>query len=93
MRHDSGCRFCLSRDHPGKLEQWYQDNAERLAIDFSFLPLEGHQGRRQTAKELYVVTILARDRPGIIRDVAEVATRYEINIERASVTARGVDLH
>lgn len=40
-----------------------------------------------------MVTILARDRPGIIRDVAEVATRYEINIERASVTARGVDLH
>ena len=62
---------------------------KRQAIDFSFLPLEGHQGRRQTAKELYVVTILARDRPGIIRDVAEVATRYEINIERASVTARG----
>ncbi|MBK7385924.1 MAG: phosphoserine phosphatase SerB [Methanothrix sp.] len=81
--------FASAETTPGKLEQWYQDNAERLAIDFSFLPLEGHQGRRQTAKELYVVTILARDRPGIIRDVAEVATRYEINIERASVTARG----
>ena len=81
--------FASAETTPGNLKQWYQDNAERLAIDFSFLPLEGHQGRRQTAKELYVVTILARDRPGIIRDVAEVATRYEINIERASVTARG----
>jgi len=81
--------FASAETTPGKLKQWYQDNAERLAIDFSFLPLEGHQGRRQTAKELYVVTILARDRPGIIRDVVEVATRYEINIERASVTARG----
>ena len=49
--------FASAETTPGKLEQWYQDNAERLAIDFSFLPLEGHQGRRQTAKELYVVTI------------------------------------
>jgi phosphoserine phosphatase len=74
---------------PQKLEKWYRDNAESLAIDFSFLPLEKHQGRRQTAKELYIVTILAKDRPGIIRDVAEVAARNGVNLERASVTARG----
>ncbi len=40
--------FASAETTPGKLEQWYQDNAERLAIDFSFLPLEGHQGRRQS---------------------------------------------
>lgn len=74
---------------PGQLEEWYQKNARNLSLDFSFLPLEKHQGRRQTAKELYIVTILAKDRPGIIRDVAEVAARNGVNLERASVTARG----
>lgn len=74
---------------PVQLEKWYRENAKSLVIDFSFLHLEEHQGRRQTNKELYVVTILARDRPGIIRDVAEVATKNQVNVERASVTARG----
>lgn len=74
---------------PQKLEKWYRDNAASLAIDFSFLPLEKHKGRRQAAKELYVVTILAKDRPGIIRDVADLAARNGVNLERASVTARG----
>jgi phosphoserine phosphatase len=81
--------FQSAKVTPQKLEKWYRDNAESLAIDFSFLPLEKHQGRRQTAKELYIVTILAKDRPGIIRDVAEVAARNGVNLERASVTARG----
>ncbi len=81
--------FSAAEITTGQLEQWYQENARSLAIDFSFLPLERHQGRRQTAKELYVVTILAKDRPGIIRDVADVATRNHVNVERASVTARG----
>lgn len=72
-----------------EMEAWFKGRADALEIEFSFLPMEQYRGRRSTKKSLYVVTILARDRVGIIRDVASVAARNEINIERASVTARG----
>ena len=44
---------------------------------------------RPSKKSLHVVTILAKDRVGIIRDVADMAAKNKINVERASVTARG----
>ncbi len=81
--------FGSARVTARELENWFQENAKGLAIDFTFLSLGEIQGRRQTRKEMYVVTILAKDRPGIIRDVADVAARNKVNVERASVTARG----
>lgn len=72
-----------------ELEAWLSKKSKDLGIQFSFLPLGQYRGRRRSKKSLHVVTILAKDRAGIIRDVADVAARYEINIERASVTARG----
>ena len=72
-----------------ELEAWFQENAKGLAIDSSFRPLGQYRGRRRSKKNLHVVTILAKDRVGIIRDVAGVAADNDINIERASVTARG----
>ena len=45
-----------------------------------------HSSNRSTGQ---VVTILARDRVGIIYDVASLAAERGINIERAQVTARG----
>ena len=65
------------------------DISREMEIQSSFLPLGQFKGRRRSSKSLYVVTILARDRVGIIRDVAESAAANKINIERASVTARG----
>ena len=72
-----------------ELESWFMENAKCLAIDSSFRPLEQYRGRRRSKKSLHLVTILAKDRVGIIRDVAGIAADNEINIERASVTARG----
>ncbi|MGV8174178.1 MAG: phosphoserine phosphatase SerB [Methanothrix sp.] len=72
-----------------ELEAWLQMNAECLGIKFNILPLGELRGRRRSKKCLNVVTILAKDRPGIIRDVSNAAAGREINIERASVTARG----
>ena len=54
-----------------------------------FFPLGQARGRRPSKKSLHLVTILAKDRVGIIRDVADVAARNMVNVERASVTARG----
>ncbi len=72
-----------------EMQSWMADISRENGIQSSFLPLGQFKGRRRSSKSLHVVTILARDRVGIIRDVAESAAANKINIERASVTARG----
>lgn len=74
---------------PENLKAWFSENSSNLGVEVGFLPVEQYRGRRRPRKSLHVVTILARDRVGIIRDVAEVAAKSQINIEKASVTARG----
>lgn len=81
--------FSGARITPTQLEEYLHINASRLGVQFSFLPLEQYRGRRRFKKHLYAVTILAKDRVGIIRDVAGLAARKNINIERTYVTARG----
>jgi phosphoserine phosphatase len=74
---------------PEDLKAWFRENSSHLGVEVGFLPVEKYRGRRRSRKSLHVVTILARDRVGIIRDVAEAAAKRQINIEKASVTARG----
>jgi phosphoserine phosphatase len=74
---------------PKEMKSWMADMSTQMGIQSSFLPLGQFKGRRRSSKSLHVVTILAKDRVGIIRDVAENAAINKINIERASVTARG----
>ena len=81
--------FSSARISPQELETRFRNSALSLDIEYGFLPLEKYRGRRRSKKSLHVVTILAKDRVGIIQDVARVAASFNINIERASVTARG----
>jgi phosphoserine phosphatase len=81
--------FSSSAIAPAELEAFFKGAAPGLGIEFSLLPLEQYRGRRRSRKSLYVVTILARDRVGIVYDVAALAASMNINIERALVTARG----
>jgi len=74
---------------PKELESRLQKLATDLGVEVSVLPLEQYRGKRRGGKNLQVVTILARDRVGIIFDVASLAADREINIEKALVTARG----
>lgn len=74
---------------PEALQSYFQEQAPRLGVEISFLSLEQYRGRRRSSKNLYMVTILARDRVGIIHDMANIAAQRNINIEKASVTARG----
>ncbi len=74
---------------PKELEGSLQRLAADLGVEVSVLPLDQYRGRRRGGKNLQVVTILARDRVGIIYDVASLAAERGINIERAQVTARG----
>jgi phosphoserine phosphatase len=81
--------FSAAEVTPQELEAWFRAQASGLDIELGFLPLKQYRGRRRSKKSMYVVTILAKDRVGIIRDVAGIAAKNNINIERASVTARG----
>jgi len=81
--------FGAARVTAQELEAWFRGESGRLGIEINFLPLEQYRGRRRSKKSMYVVTILAKDRVGIIMDVASIAAANNINIERASVTARG----
>jgi len=72
-----------------QLEATLQKSAPTLGVEISFLPMEQYRGAHRSKKSMQVVTILAKDRVGIIRDVAEIAAENKINIEKASVTARG----
>lgn len=81
--------FSSAQITPADLEAWFQGIATALGFELGFLPLERCRGARRSKKSMYVVTILAKDRVGIIRDVADIAARNDINIEKASVTARG----
>jgi phosphoserine phosphatase len=74
---------------PAGLESHFREISGDLGVEVSFLPMEQYRGRCKPDKDLRSVTILARDRVGIIFDVASLAARLNINIERASVTARG----
>ncbi len=39
-------------------------------------------------KNLYVITVLGKDRVGIVRDISKILLDYGVNIERTSLTAR-----
>lgn len=82
---DFGC----AEIRPKELESFFQKRSDDLGIEVSFLPMELYRGRHKSKKDLFSVMILARDRVGIILDVASIAARMKINIERSSVTARG----
>jgi len=81
--------FSSARVTALQLEAALRESAPALGIEISFLPLQQYRGARRSKKSMHVVTILAKDRVGIIRDVAEIAAENKINIEKASVTARG----
>ncbi|MFB3765084.1 MAG: phosphoserine phosphatase SerB [Methanotrichaceae archaeon] len=81
--------FSCASITPEELKAWLSNSAPALGIEFNLLPMEHYRGRRKSKKSIYIVTILARDRAGIIFDVASIAAQKNINIEKAVVTARG----
>ncbi len=81
--------FASADTSPSDLEAYFKNVAPSLGIEFSVLPMDQYRGRRRSRKNLYIVTIVAKDRVGIVLDVATLAARNKINIEKASVTARG----
>ncbi len=43
---------------------------------------------KKAKKNLYVITVLGRDRVGIVRDISKILLKYGVNIEKTSLIAR-----
>ncbi len=43
---------------------------------------------RQKEKNLYVITVLGKDRVGIVRDITKILLEHKVNIEKTTLTAR-----
>ncbi len=43
---------------------------------------------KQKEKDLYVITVLGKDRVGIVRDITKILLEHNVNIERTTLTAR-----
>ncbi len=63
-----------------------KEAAKRVGVHVSFRTFERREGKD---KNLYVVTVLGRDRVGIVRDITAIFLEFGINIEKTSLTARG----
>nr|WP_269140568.1 phosphoserine phosphatase SerB [Archaeoglobus neptunius] len=62
-----------------------QKAAERTNVHVSLTPFKRKEKPR---KNLYVVTVLGKDRIGIVRDVTGIFLEFGVNIEKTSLTAR-----
>jgi len=68
-----------------EIKKKLENVARKIDVAVSVSQFEGkHAGE----KNLYVVTVLGKDRVGIVRDVTSVFLEFGINIEKTSLTAR-----
>ncbi len=74
------CKISIS-----ELERELKERGKEVGVEVHLSPFN----RQETPKkELYVVTVLGRDRVGIVRDITKILYEHGINIEKTSLTAR-----
>lgn len=72
-----------------KDEDCVKRNVERAAEEIGvYISLTPFERKDSPEKNLYIVTILGKDRVGIVRDVTGIFLDFGINIERTNLTAR-----
>ena len=69
-----------------KIEKEIKKAASELGLEASIEKLEKYEKKE---KKLYNVAVIAKDRVGIVRDIATILYELGINIEKTSLTARG----
>lgn len=69
-----------------KLNDEIKKIAEELCLDITIEKLEKYEKKE---KKLYDIVVIAKDRVGIVRDIATILYEFGINIEKTSLTARG----
>jgi len=68
-----------------KLEEQLRERGKKIGVEVHVAPFT----RQETPKkELHVITVLGKDRVGIVRDITKILYEHGINIEKTSLTAR-----
>ena len=68
-----------------ELEKQLKEKGREIGVEVHVSPFE----RKESAeKRLYVLTVLGRDRVGIVHSITKILYEHGVNIERTSLTAR-----
>ncbi len=74
----------------GELKKKLKKKSRQLNLEIETTPFSKYKDyRKAIPKDLYVITVLARDRTGIVADISSILAELEINIEKTLLTARG----
>ncbi|MFQ5975375.1 MAG: phosphoserine phosphatase SerB [Candidatus Hydrothermarchaeales archaeon] len=74
----------------GELERKLKKKSRELKLEIETTPVSEYKDyRKATPKDLYVITVLAKDRPGIVADISSILAELKVNIEKTLLTARG----
>lgn len=70
----------------GRTKQRLRARAKEISLEINFEHARPHQ---HIPENIYVVTVMAQDRPGIVSSVAHELAKTGVNIERTKMIARG----
>jgi phosphoserine phosphatase len=68
-----------------ELEKRLKEVGKNLGVEVHVSKFEKPKSKE---KNLYVITVLGKDRVGIVRDISKILLDYGVNIEKTSLTAR-----
>ncbi len=68
-----------------ELKELLKEKGKKLDLNVQVMPFKREEGRK---KNLYVITVLGRDRVGIVRDITKILLDHGVNVERTTLTAR-----
>jgi len=68
-----------------ELKEQLEKKSKELKVNIHIVPFERQKKRK---KQLYVITVIGKDRVGIVRDITKILYNYGVNIERTTLTAR-----
>lgn len=74
----------------GELKRKLKKKSRKLELVIETTPFSEYKYYRKAKPEdIFVITVLAKDRPGIVADISSILAELDINIEKTLLTARG----
>ena len=68
-----------------ELKRQLEKKGKELEVNIHVIPFEKQKKKK---RQLYVITVIGRDRVGIVRDITKILYNHKVNIERTTLTAR-----
>jgi len=75
---------------PGELKRKLKKESHKLELVIEITPFSKYKYyRKAKPDDIFVITVLAKDRPGIVADISAILAELDVNIEKTLLTARG----